>query len=39
MIRSPDDNNLPIKKSALVKEFRHQNKLLLSNVKRNDTID
>ena len=33
------DKNLFNKKSELVNKCRHQNKLLLSNVKTNDTMD
>ena len=39
IIRSLDDKNFPIKKAELVNKFRRQKKLLLSNVKRNDTIN
>ena len=39
IIQSIDDKNLLNKKSELVNKYRHQNKLLLSNMKRNDTMD
>ena len=38
IIESLDDKNLLNKKSELVSKCRHQNKLLLCNVKRNDTM-
>ena len=39
IIESLDDKNLLNKKSELVSKCRHQNKLLLCNVKRNDSMD
>ena len=39
IIQFLDDKNLLNKKSELVNKCRHQNKLLLSHVKRNDTMD
>ena len=39
IISSFDEKNLLNKKSEFVKKCRYQNKLLLSNVKRNDTMD
>ena len=39
IIQFLDDKNFLSKKSELVNKCRHQNKLLLSNVKKNDTID
>ena len=39
IIQSLDDKNLLNNKSELVNKFQHQNKLLLSNVNRNDTMD
>ena len=39
IIESPDDKNLLNKKSELVSKCRHQNKLLLCTVKRNDSMD
>ena len=36
---SLDDENLLNKKSELVNKCRHQKKLLLCNVKRNDSMD
>ena len=40
IIQSLDDQNLLNNKSELVNKCRHQNKLLLlSNVKRNDSMD
>ena len=38
-IESLDDCNLLNKRSELVSKCRHQNKLLLCNVKRNDRMD
>ena len=39
IIKSLDDSNLLNRISELVSKCRHQNKLLLSNVKRNDSMD
>ena len=39
IIGSLDDKNLLNIKSELVNKCLHQNKLLLSNIKRNDTMD
>ena len=39
IIQSLDDKNLFYKKSELVNKCQHQNKLLLSNIRRNDTMD
>ena len=39
IFKSPDDCNLLNKRSELVSKCRHQNKLLLCNVKRNDSMD
>ena len=39
IIKSLDDSNLLNKRSELVTECRHQSKLLLCNVKRNDSVD
>ena len=39
IIESLDDRNLLNKKSELVSKCRYQNKLLLCNVKRNDSMD
>ena len=39
IIKSLDDCNLLSERSELVGECRHQNKLLLCNVKRNDSVD
>ena len=39
IIQPLDDENLLNKKSELVNKCQHQNKLLLSNVKRNDSMD
>ena len=39
IIKSRDDCNLLNKRSELVSKCRHQNKLLLCNVKRNDRMD
>ena len=39
IIQFLDDKNLLNKKCELVSKCRHQNKLLLSNLKRNDTMD
>ena len=39
IIQSLDHKNVLNKKSELVNKYRHQNKLLLSNVKRKDTMD
>ena len=39
IIESLDDKNLLNEKSELVSKCRHQNKLLVCNVKRNDTMD
>ena len=39
IMESLDDKNLLNKKCELVSKCRHQNKLLLCNVKRNDSMD
>ena len=39
IIQSLDDKNLLNKKLEIMNKCRHQNKLLLSNVKRNYTMD
>ena len=39
IIKSLDDCNLLKKRSELVSKCRHQNKFLLCNVKRNDSMD
>ena len=39
IIKSLDNQNLLNKRSELVNKCRHQNKLLLNNVKRNDSMD
>ena len=39
IIKFPDDLNLLKKISKLVSKYRHRNKLLLCNVKRNDNMD
>ena len=39
IIKFPEDLNLLNKISKLVSKYRHRNKLLLCNVKRNDNMD
>ena len=39
IIKSFDDCNLLSKRSELVSKCRHQNKLLLRNIKRNDSMN
>ena len=39
IIKSLDDCNLLNKRPELISKYKHQNKLLLSNVKRNNSMD